>query len=220
MKYLITTIAALVLVGCGKSQESAPSSEATPVDPVAKAATPEPTTAKAPSISIHDAVLKENIEAVKLHLDAGTDVNTKGGVFDTTPLIYAAWFGYKEVAELLVAKGADVNAKGRDYESPLHHAASSGHKEIAEVLIAKGADLNAKRSSGETPLHQAADAGHKEIAKLLIANGVDVNAKDHKGETSLDFATNPENQFKSEEFIDLLRKHGGKTAKELKAAGN
>jgi ankyrin repeat protein len=112
-----------------------------------------------------------------------------------------------------------VNAKDRNYESPLHYAAFLGHKEIPEVLIAKGADLNAKGNSGETPLHQAADAGHKEIAKLLIANGVDVNAKDHKGETSLDFATNPENQFKSEEFIELLRKHGGKTAKELKAEG-
>ena len=113
-----------------------------------------------------------------------------------------------------------MNAKGWDYESPLHHAAIGCHKEIAEVLIAKGADLNAKRSSGETPLHEAAYNDKMEIAKLLIANGVDVNAKDHKGETSLDFATNPENQFKSEEFIELLRKPGGKTGEELEAAGN
>ena len=46
---LLTTIAAVVLVGCGKSQQSAPTPEA---KPVAEAATPEPATAKAPDIDI------------------------------------------------------------------------------------------------------------------------------------------------------------------------
>ena len=52
---LLTTIAAVLLVGCGESQQPAPAPEATPVEPVAEAATPEPPTAKAPAISIHDA---------------------------------------------------------------------------------------------------------------------------------------------------------------------
>ena len=56
---LITTIAAVLLVGCGESQS------------------PEPPTAKAPDISIHDAAEKGKIEAVKQHLAAGTDVNAK-----------------------------------------------------------------------------------------------------------------------------------------------
>ena len=77
LKQLLITIAALVLVGCGESQESAPSSEATPVEPVAKAATPEPQTAKAPDISIHRAAEEGNLEAVKQHLAAGTDVDAK-----------------------------------------------------------------------------------------------------------------------------------------------
>ena len=91
--------------------------------------------------------------------------------------------------------------------------------EAVKQAIAGGVNVNVKNKKEETSLHTASWYGHKEIAKLLIANVVDVNAKDHKGETSLDFATNPENQFKSEEFIELLRKHGGKTAKELKAEG-
>ena len=77
MKQLLITIAALVLVVCGESQESAPSSEATPVEPVAKAATTEPQTAKAPDISIHRAAEEGNLEAVKQHLAAGTDVDAK-----------------------------------------------------------------------------------------------------------------------------------------------
>ncbi|MDE1045670.1 MAG: ankyrin repeat domain-containing protein, partial [Nitrospinaceae bacterium] len=64
---------------------------------------------------------------------------------------------------------------------------------------------------GHTPLHQAALDGQKEIAELLIAEGADVNAKDRGGQTPLDWA--------DDEFADLLRKHGGKTGEELKAAG-
>ena len=77
MKHLLlTTIAAVVLVGCGPST---------------------------PDISIHDAAEDGNIEVVKQHIAAGTDVNAKnetGG----TPLHYAASGGEKEVVELLIAK--------------------------------------------------------------------------------------------------------------------
>ena len=59
MKQLLITIAAVVLVGCGELQQSAPTPEAKPVDPVAEASQPEPPTAKAPNIPIHDAVKKE-----------------------------------------------------------------------------------------------------------------------------------------------------------------
>ena len=113
---LLTTIAAVVLVGCGESQQSAPQAE--PVEPVAKVAKPEPTTAKAPDISIHTAAYKGNIEAVKQHLDAGADVNAKG-YRERTPLHYAAHGGQKEIAELLIAAEADVNAKDDDGTTPL-----------------------------------------------------------------------------------------------------
>ncbi len=90
MKYpLLTTIAAVLVVGCGEAQQSAPPAEAKPVEPVAEAAKPEPPTAKAPNISIHDAAAKGNIEAVKYHLAAGVDVNANG-YRGFTPLHYAA----------------------------------------------------------------------------------------------------------------------------------
>ena len=135
---LITTIAAVLLVGCGESQQSTPTPETKP----------EP--AKAPDISIHEAAEEGNIEAVKQHLAAGTDVNTKiegGG----TPLHIATHLSHKEIAELLIAKGADVNAKIEGGGTPLHIATHLSHKEIAELLIAKGADVNAKDEDGGTP---------------------------------------------------------------------
>ena len=82
MKHLLlTTIAAVVLVGCvGVSKKELLKDEEgnliiLPVERVHEAATPEPPTAKAPDISIHDAAAKGNIEAVKQHLAAGADVN-------------------------------------------------------------------------------------------------------------------------------------------------
>ena len=90
MKHLLlTTIAAVLLVGCGESQQSAPPPEAKPVEPVAEAATPEPPTVKAPDIPLWEAAKDGNIEAVKQHLAAGADVNAKS-YDEWTPLHFAA----------------------------------------------------------------------------------------------------------------------------------
>ena len=100
MKQLLITIAAVVLVGCGESQYSAPAPEAKPIERVAGA--------KAPVILIHDAAGGGNIEAVKQHLATGTDVNAKNEN-SQTPLHSAADKGHKEIVELLITKSADVN---------------------------------------------------------------------------------------------------------------
>ena len=64
-------------------------------------------------------------------------------------------------------------------------------------------------------MHYTALGGHKEIAELLIAKGANMNTKNDFGKTPLDSAI----QLKLTETADLLRKHGGKTGEELKAAG-
>jgi len=213
MKQLLITIAAVVLVGCGESQQSSTPVEAELVEPVVKA----------PAIPIHQAVKEGNIEAVKQHLAAGTDVNARDD-YGRTPLHDAAirfWNSQKYV-ELLIDNGADVNTKSDNGATPLHIAAMRiGKTKPAELLIAEGADVNAKDDEGSTPLHYVAFVGHKEIPKeiteLLIDNGADVNAKDVNGKTPLDAAIGaPRRRPKT---IDLLRKHGGKTGEELKAEG-
>ena len=91
MKQLLITIVAVVLVGCGESQQSAPAPEVKlvePSEPVAEAAKPKPPTAKAPDISIHRAAMNGNIEAVKRHLADGADVNAKD-FQSKSPLDYA-----------------------------------------------------------------------------------------------------------------------------------
>jgi len=157
---LLTTIAAVVLVGCGESQQSAPQAETKP----------EPTTAKVPDIDIWTAAARGDIEAVKEYLAAGTDVNAKDSD-GATPLHWAAFGDHKEIAELLIAEGADVNAKNEDSWTPLLIAAVAGRKETAELLIAKGADVNAKAVTGETPLDSAIINKHTETADLLRKHG-------------------------------------------------
>ncbi len=88
-------------------------------------------------ISIHDAARQGKIKAVKKHLAAGVGVNAKdeGGV---TPLQHAAYWGHKEIAELLIAKGTDVNAKDDGGRTPLDWAISNNHPETADLLRKHG----------------------------------------------------------------------------------
>ena len=166
MKHLLlTTIAAVVLVGCGPS---------------------------ASERALLNAAESGNIEAVKQHLAAGTDVNAKSEKHGYTPLHRAAMMSHKEIGKLLIGEGADVNAKlkGGGGWTPLHFAARHS-KEIAELLIANGADVNVKSfKRGVTPLDRAERVWGWE---------------------------SPEDKVALKETADLLRKHGGKTGEELKA---
>jgi len=157
---------------------------------------------------IHDATDRGDLAAVQAELDRGVSVNAKND-FGETPLHRAA-IGHKEIAELLIDKGADVNAKSRgavnlkvDWRlTPLHYAADRGHKEVAELLIDKGADVNAKDDFGFTPLdraekvefwHHSVEAPREGDGRVYLPG--DLNAA--KEETAI-----------------LIREHGGITYRE------
>jgi len=151
-----------------------------------------------------------DIEALRGFLAAGADLSVFG------PLSVAAAGGHKECVELLIANGASVTAKNGYGSTPLHSAST---KEIAELLISNGADINAKIKDGSSPLIAAAMMGYKEVAELLIAKGAEVNLKSEtvtgEDKTALDWATDQSHM----DIVDLLSKHGGKKAKELKSKG-
>lgn len=110
------------------------------------------------------------IEARRLIENGLGNVNERG-VMANTPLHRAARHGHKDVAELLIEKGADVNARNDNGETPLHLAARHGSIEVVRLLVSKGADLNAADVRGITPLCYAEDVGQDEIAAWLIAKG-------------------------------------------------
>ncbi len=97
-------------------------------------------------------------------------------------MAYAARGGHKEIVELLITKGAGVNAKDSRGWTPLHQTTYGGHKEVAELLIAKDADVNARKKNGDTPLDEANWRNNQEIADLL---------REHDGKTSEELALVP-----------------------------
>jgi ankyrin repeat protein len=95
-------------------------------------------------------------------LEGGADPNLLDGPVPYHPLDYAALHGRADMADLLIAFGANMNAKDNlRGETPLHYAiaacqfAPHGHLEVAQLLIERGADVNVKDDNGLTPLDYA-----------------------------------------------------------------
>jgi len=82
-----------------------------------------------------------------------------------------------ETAGVLLANGADVNARDVQGNTPIHFAVVTREKTLVQLLIDKGADVNARNADGVNPLFVAASGDLVDIAELLIARGADVNAK-------------------------------------------
>ena len=129
---------------------------------------------------IHDAAAAGDVGKLKALLDAEAKLANAGYMGWKTPLQRAAVSGHRQAAELLIARGADVNAG-----SPLVGTAANGHKDVVELLISKGADVNGRDPLGHTALHEAAYARHKDVVELLLNHGADITARDKEGCTPL-----------------------------------
>ena len=211
MKHLLlTTIAAVVLVGCGNSE----------LDENLR----------------HDAYFGD-IEAVKKHLDEGARVNSADSEFLTTALHDAASQGHYKIVKILIDNGAELNANDAEGMTPLDAAIlverrkkldseisdllrSQGARSGAETsllvatslgdiqsikkLLKAGLDINKPTSRGNTLLHVTASYGHKNATELLLASGANINAIDNQGRTPLFSAVS--NAHK--EIVELIISNG------------
>jgi len=119
------------------------------------------------------------------------------------------------IAAVVLVTIAAVVLVGCGKSDDIWTAAEEGNVEDVKGYLANGVDVDERDELyAGTPLHFAAYSGN-EVVELLIANGADVNAKNQADATPLDKAI----EKNWDETVSLLRKHGGKTKKELEAAG-
>jgi len=139
--------------------------------------------------NLFTAVKYNNLDKAREALDEGADVNALTNVryqVGNTALILASRYPYPEMVEMLLAAGADVNAKDNHGFTALMR---SNESEIVEMLLAAGADVNAKNNHGETALIMASSYDAKpEVVRILLENGADVNAKSNDGKTAISWA--------------------------------
>jgi ankyrin repeat protein len=157
-----------------------------------------------PELDVFEASAVGRTVSVRELLERDPDLVSSFSPDGFTPLHLAAFFGHAEIAHLLVAGGADVEAVARNpmRVQPLHSAAATSQLEIARLLIEAGADVNEQQERGFTPLHAAAQNGDLELARLLVEHGADPERATEDGRRAADFA----GERASKELLALLGK--------------
>jgi uncharacterized protein len=107
-----------------------------------------------------------------------------------TALHFACFFSEEEMAKLLLASGAEVNAVARNAMKvrPLHSAAASRNVTLVRILLEHGASPNVSQQGGWTPLHSAAQHGDEAMIEQLMKHGAQLSAKSDDGSTAADIA--------------------------------
>ena len=119
------------------------------------------------TVSIHEAIRRKDLRAVKKCIESGRDVNVKGPD-GNYPLASAAHDGLTEIVDTLLVAGAEVNKQAATGATALHYAAFRGHAACVRRLVDAGADvhLTAWNAPPLTPLESA--ISHKRTAVVRI----------------------------------------------------
>lgn len=154
------------------------------------------------------AVYAQNLEMVKLLLEAGASVDLStgsGSLEGLTLLIRASGSGSIEMVELLLEAGADVDAFAENHMSPLAGASKGGRLAVIKVLVRKGATVTTENSQA---LCWASFSGHADIVEFLLANGANVNSRMFQGEAYKETALEIAKSQGHREIEQILISHG------------
>jgi ankyrin repeat protein len=144
-----------------------------------------------------------DLEGARRALDKGASPDAAFG--RATALSVAAFFGRREVVELLLDRGAAIDAGDAEKgATPLFQAVMGLEPEMARLLVERGADVDKKTKPGMPVLSLAASSKQADVAAMLVEHGADVGAKDAEELTPLMYAA----EAGSPEIVGLLLEHG------------
>jgi ankyrin repeat protein len=129
---------------------------------------------------------KENLPNIMAYLivTKNADIKTENEF-----LLTASIEGHKEIVQLLIEKGIDINQTETFFKrNSLHFASQYGYKEIAQFLIEKGIDINKTDELDKNALNWASEGGHKELVQLLLEKGFNINSSKANGPNALHLA--------------------------------
>lgn len=197
MKNLILLIllsSSIVFLSCSKENKTTTTSKET-----------KDTKVTVNTADFFKAVKDNNVDKVKEYLEKDNTlvnaVDSSSGINETA-LGITTFSGHKELTEMLIKKGANVNHQDAFGIAPLHGAARTNQLEVIKILIENKANIDLPTTSGkETPLHYAARYNNPDVVKLLLENKANKNAQDASGLTPYD-AAKKEN---ADKVLDLLK---------------
>lgn len=161
------------------------------------------------STAVAQALDRHHTETAKVLLESGADANSTYSQGSQRTLLHAvvrqySWDSRKSEIELLLEKGADLEAKDDDGQTPLVVAVQKELVETVNFFIEEGADIEAKDSHGLTPLMVAVQKSKLDTVNLLLDEEADLAAKDDLGRTPLIVAV----QKSTPGMVNLLLEYG------------
>lgn len=134
----------------------------------------------------------------KSKIDAGANIEAIDSE-GYTALIYSCAYGYQDIAELLISKGANINSFKNDV-NPMFAAVNNDNTDVIQILLDAGSDINCTDSEGYTPLMFAAQEGYTNSVSYLLSHGAKIDIENNAGHTATSIAT----QNNHNDVVDIL----------------
>jgi len=159
------------------------------------------------------AIRANDYKKVEKRLKKGTDVNIEilesvnGRKIYTLPLCLATARGYLQIADLLIAMGADIHHGNSDWSPPLHSATFHGHLALLKMLLDRRVSLDNQDIHGDTALNVAIKKRNLDAVKILLRYEPQLEIKNYQQENALTLIDelNGTGLLKHQEIYDLIK---------------